>query len=197
MKTRPPAPHTRESGRGTFSRGVAGLPDLLIALGVGSILLAAMGYLSVYSARSFSALGNYEDMATRSRQAIEIIGRKFNEGSSVTDIQPNLPVKSVTVVSPVAPGSSTLTWDSQARTLTLTANAKNRVLLSGCDSFDVRMFTRAPVLSSNSISNTPTTDPKTCKLIKLTWQCSRINQGKLVNTEAQQKLDIVLRNKLN
>jgi hypothetical protein len=41
----------------------------------------------------------------------------------------------------------------------------------------------------------PTTDVSQCKLIKLTWICSRNILGKSLNTESVQSAEIVIRKK--
>src|SRR3954470_6305964 len=140
MKARRRGTGVRNAFGGSSESGLAALPDLLMAAGVASILLVAMAYLSVYSARSFSSLSNYEDMATRSRQTIDLVGWSFRQASAVVDIQTNPPVKWLTVTSNVSGSTAKLTFDSQARTLILTANARDRVLLKGCDAFDVKLY---------------------------------------------------------
>src|SRR5256885_10873198 len=45
------------------------LVELMVATGVGSVVLAAVMALSLFSARSFAALGNYVDLDIKSRTA--------------------------------------------------------------------------------------------------------------------------------
>jgi len=55
------------------------------------------------------------------------------------------------------------------------------------------MFQRSPL--TNSYNLIPATDPTNCKVVSITWNCSRSILGMRANTEAAQAAKIVLRNK--
>ena len=173
------------------------LVELLMALGISSLLLAGVAALSLYGARSFSAIGNFAAIDADSRQAMDLLGRELRQGSAVFDLQTNLPVKSLSVTTDALGGAAKVAWDSQARTVTLTAHGKDRVLLKECDYWDVKLYTGLAIPSATNISLNTTTNPYDCKLIRMSWKCSRTNQGQQFNTESPQRMQIVLQNKFN
>jgi hypothetical protein len=71
-----------------------------------------------------------------------------------------------------------------------------RVLLTECDRWDFKLFTRAPNVTSTNIVFNPTQDLNACKLIDMSWKCSRTILGQPVNTESVQTAKVVLRNKI-
>src|SRR5437899_8198234 len=67
------------------------LPEMMVAIGVGALLLAAMMAIFITSARSFTALGNYANMNANSRNALDHMtreirraGRTLSECTSTT-----------------------------------------------------------------------------------------------------------------
>src|SRR5437016_12492411 len=60
------------------------LVEVLIATGVGSIVLAAVMTLSLFSARSFAALGNYVDLDIKSRTALDTMSSDIRQADKLT-----------------------------------------------------------------------------------------------------------------
>src|SRR5438309_12008786 len=55
------------------------LVELMVATGVGSIVLAAMMSLTFFSARSFAAVTNYVELDARSRSAIDKMSQEIRQ----------------------------------------------------------------------------------------------------------------------
>ncbi len=196
FQTTNPSPATKHQDKGSV--GGLTLVELLIAVGIGSLLLSGVAALTLYGARSFSAIGNFADMDADSRQAMDFLGREFRQASAVTDLQTNLPLKSITLATSTGQSPTMkLAWDSQARTLTFSANAKDRVLLNECDYWDVKLYNAMAKPTITGISLNAAPNPWDCKLIKMSWICSRTNQGQRLNTESLQRMEVALRNKFN
>jgi type II secretory pathway pseudopilin PulG len=173
------------------------LLELLIAAGIGSILIACIAALSLYGARSFSVIGNFADMDADSRQALDLLSREFRQASAVVNYQTNLPVKWISVTTNAAVGATAkVTWDSHAGTVTLTARGHDRLLLEECDYWDIRLYQRIPVISGTNVAFAGTATTNDCKAIEMSWRCSRTNQGQHFNTESLQRAYLVLRNKV-
>ena len=49
------------------------LLEVLITAGIASIVFAAVGSLSLFTARSFVAMGNYADLDNASRNALDVL----------------------------------------------------------------------------------------------------------------------------
>ena len=83
------------------------LVEIMVAAGVGSLVLTAVAFLSLYGARSSVAVCNYTDLDARSRYALDVMCREIRQATAVTAVQPNLPIKSLTFfqISRVSPVS--------------------------------------------------------------------------------------------
>ncbi len=178
-------------------RGAAGvtLPELIVALGVGSLLLTAAAALSVYGARSFAAIGIFSDLDARNRVALDELGWKVRGASGVLSCQTNLPVKSLTLAYPDANHTLKLTWDSESRTFVLEETGFTaRTLMSDCDEWDFALYNRAPSMGSVNLTLNPAALPGDCRLIDMAWRCSRPVPGEKIVAESVETARLALRN---
>jgi hypothetical protein len=165
------------------------LVELLTSLGVGSILLVAILSLSFFSARSFAALTNYVDLDNHSRNALDHITREIRQADSlVSSSNHELEFKHGT-------GFIRYHYNSTARTLTRNHNGRLTVLLRECDELQFRIYQRNPVPETWDQFDLPTNDPTLCKMVQLSWVCSRTILGARVNTESVQSAKVVIRKK--
>jgi hypothetical protein len=172
----------------------------MISAGLATAMLTVVVYLTIYGARTFAAMGNYVDLDDQSRNAVDVIGREVRDASAV--ISPwstNL----VTLTNATAGTTCTLTYDPNARTLVFQKTGQPaQTLLYQCDSWSYSMYDRAPSITSSNITFHSATngagqlDPTFCKLINMTWKCSRTMLGAKLTTESVQTAQIVLRNKV-
>ena len=106
-----------------------------------------------------------------------------------------------------------LTNANQAATITLTYSPDSRKVvisktgqtditaLTECDTWDFSLYQRTPYITPTNVLYYPATngagvlDVNLCKLIDLSWKCSRSIFAKKVNTESVQAAQIVLRSK--
>ncbi len=105
----------------TTRRGRAGmtLVEVMVASGLGTLVLAAVGYMSLYGSRSSMAIINYTDLEAKSRYALDVISREIRQADAVLSFQTNLPVKSLTLTNAAQSALIVLTYDANARTLSL------------------------------------------------------------------------------
>jgi hypothetical protein len=96
----------------------------------------------------------------------------------------------------------TLRWDSNALTVTPKRTGQAPVIaLTECDQWGFSLYQRTPLLTSTNVVFYPATnglgapDATICKLIDLSWKCSRTIAAMKINTESVQSAQIVLRNK--
>ena len=174
------------------------LTKLMAASGLGALVLAAAGVLSIYGTRTFATIGNYSDLESKSRNAFDVISGQLRQATAVIASRTNLPVKSLTVQTEADDGASVtveLTWDADARTFEFKTGGVKQTLLTECDSWDFALYNRAPNLGPEEISFNEASDLNDCKLINMSWKCSRTMSGK-VNAESVQAMQIVLRNKV-
>lgn len=178
------------------------LVELLIAAAIGSIVLTAVAALSVYGARSSVALVNYTDLDGKSRYAADWISEDIRQSTGVIDFQTNLPVKYITLTNSSAATAMTVTYDANARTLTVQkTGVQPYTALTECDRWDFGFYQRTPLVTTTNLLFYPATnnvgqlDLRLCKLINLSWKCSRTILAQKVNTETVQAAQLVLRNK--
>ena len=169
------------------------LAEMLVATGLASIVLVMIMTVYLFGLRSFAGMSNYAELSSKSRQSLDLMSRDIRQATNVLSFSTNLPVKSLTV----ATYDSTIkfAWDSTAGVLTSTKTRAGvttiRTNLTGCDQWDFSLYQRTP---NSMYVFYPTTDLKLCKLIEMSWKCSRTMLGKKVNTEEIVTAQIVLRN---
>jgi hypothetical protein len=173
----------------------------MVAVALGSLLLAGTGSLWMFGSRSFAALSNYADLDNKSRSALDLMSREIRQATQVTAFQNSGTTKLLTVANAMTGTSTTYTWNAAQRMLICQKPGQpDQVYLTGCDRWDFQLFQRAPQKGGNYVffpaTNTAGVyDLSTSKLINMTWKCSRTVLGNLVNTESVQTAQVVLRNK--
>ena len=179
------------------------LLEMLVVTALAGVLMTVAGYLTVFSARSLQSLGNYSDLDMQSRVALDLVSREFRQGTALVAFQTNAPDKSLTLTNANLGKAINLSWNSSARSLVLTLGTEvPRVLLTECDRWDFTLYSRAPNVTPTNImfylstNGAGVLDPAQCKLIDMSWKCSRQILGAKINTESVQTAQIVLRNKV-
>ncbi len=162
------------------------LVDIMIASGIAFIVFAAVASMSMYTARSFAAMGNYADLDCASRNALDTMSRDIRQTISLNSYTSNR-------LTFTDADSNTLvySYSPSARTLTKTQAGVSTVLLYQCDYLNFDMSKRNP---SNNFTFYSTTNVSEAKLIDVSWRCSRQILGAAVNTESVQTAKIVIRN---
>jgi hypothetical protein len=178
--------------------------EMLMAVAIGSIVLLAVANLSLFGARSLASMVNYANLDGQSRYAADVIGSELRQGTAVTAFNTNLPLKSLTLTNADQATTIKLSYDSNARTLVLEKTGRPKfVALTQCDGWDFSLYQRTPYGYPTNLLFYPATngsrilDPTLCKLIKMSWKCSRTMMTQKLNTESVQSARIVLRNKVN
>ena len=169
------------------------LTEMLVSVGIGGIVLVSVAMLSIFSSRSFVALGNYMDLDKASRNALDNMTRDIRQTIGLSSYAPN-----ELVFTDFDNGVLTFRWNPNTKQLTRTKNGATKVLLSQCDYLNFQISQRNPVPGQfNFYPATNTSgvyDPALCKLVDVSWRCSREILQKKVNTESVQTAKIVLRN---
>ena len=169
------------------------LSEILVVMGISTILILAITAFTMFSGRSFAAIFNYVDLDDSNRIAMDQLSRDIRQANRVTSFTTN--GYSLTLETPDDSGgvaSLSYTYDSTARTLTRLKNSVSKVLLHDCDSlhFDIRQ--RNPIGGSYDVYPVATTI-STAKVIDVSWVCSRTIFGRKENTESVQTARIVIR----
>jgi hypothetical protein len=178
------------SGANIQSRSGAALIDLLVASGIASIVLAGLSLLALFGNRSFGAMANYVSLDQYSRNALDKMSREIRQCNSLKAADTNYlwfeDYDGGDLLYFYVPSSRLLyryknwVWDGKA-------------LLEQCDYLKFSIFQRNPILGS--YDQYPAATPDTCKLVQLSWICSRPIVGSGKNTESVQSAKVVIRKK--
>lgn len=156
-----------------------------MALGIGGIILAQICLLWFYSSRSFAAQLSYSDMDQRSQRALDIFSHNIRQCKSLTNFAPDRVVF-------VDYDDKLVTFAFNNGYLTRTKNNVSKTLLRDCKEGHFDIYQRTPI--AGGFDYYSTTDPRLCKLVEVSWLCSRkIFPGGPMTTETMQSARVVLR----
>lgn len=195
MKLRPTfSPANR--GTVTSRRRVSGLSltELLVATGMGLVVLMVLGVLGMHALRSFVAMGNYASLDARSRLALDKMSRDIRQATEVTIFEPDGPVRRLKLTNALAGGSLEYTWYAEHRVLYCDTDGEPAVYLTECDDWSIAMYRRNPQPGATN-GFFPTADKRLGKMVEMNWTCSRTLLGQKLQTESVQSARMVLRNK--
>ncbi len=161
------------------------LAEMMVAVGVGSLILMVLAQVFLTSAFSFAALSNYVSLGARSRLALDQMTREIRRAGDLVEFSPSRLKFALQ-----GPSNSFLVyeWDAQSRQLTetKTGDGATKVLLTECDQLTFSM--RDSVFA-------PTTAVAQGKGIRVAWRCSRTILGKKTTSEEMEQALIIMRNK--
>ena len=159
-----------------------------MALGLSGLILLVIVALSVSTGRSLAEMFNYVDLDHSNRIAIDVMSRDLRQVRYLSAYNTNS-------VSFVDKDLSTLSYvySPSLRMLTRIKGAQTNTLLDDCDSLKFALYQRTP--QSNSFNLYTISDLTNCKVVSVTWSCSRKVLGVKANSEQAQAARIVIRNK--
>ena len=172
--------------------------ELLVTVGLGALVLTVVTMLFLFGMRSFGSIGNYSAMDAQSRLALDLMSQEIRQSGQVFGAQTGGAVKWLTVGVTNANGSVTtnrFTWDSSTGDMLWEKNGTApRTLLTGCDQWSFTFYQRSPD-TNGQWHFFPTSDISLCKMINMSWRCSRTNIIRKFNTESMVTAELVMRNK--
>lgn len=162
------------------------LPEMLISMGIGGIVLTAVASLTLYTARSFAALVNYVDLDNQSRNALDQMSWKIRNTKYLGSYTTNY------LSFNYLGGTLTYTYSPSTKMLTENWNGASTILLSNCNTLSFTVYQRTT--ASGTFDQYTTTDAAQAKVIQVSWQCSKSILGTLINSESVQSAKIIMRN---
>jgi hypothetical protein len=172
-------------------RSAMTLVELLIGMGISSVIMLALGTTLIYGVRSYAGLLNYVDLDHRSRMTADTMTTQIRECNRVISFETNR-----IVLEDKNGGDLEFVHDPDARTLTRITTGETNLLLTGCQTLQFEMFQRSPVPNGDFTQYTNAGTPDLCKVLQVNWTCAREILGNTMNSESVQTAKIVLRNKL-
>ncbi|MEO7515214.1 MAG: hypothetical protein ABIW93_05350 [Verrucomicrobiota bacterium] len=171
------------------------LVETMVALTVGFVVLAVIGSLSVWSARSFAAMGNYADLDNASRNALDQLTRDIRQVNGLISFTTNSSLQQLEFED--ADGQRLyFRFSPSAKTLVKVKSGVTKTLLRDCDTLDFSVYQRNNVSGTYNQYDVVSNDMSTCKLVQVAWICSRkLLPTDLINSESVQTAKIVIRHK--
>jgi len=173
-------------------RGIS-IAEMWVAMAVSGIILAALLGFTLYTGKSFAALTNYVDLEQKSQNALDTMTREIRQTDFLVSygtatLNGRLITNSLTFM---APDGQQIIYSYGNRALTRTKGAEKKTLLTNCDFLSFQVFQRNPI--SGAYDQYPTASATNCKLVSVSWVCSRNILGSAINTESVQTAKIVIR----
>ena len=174
--------------------------EVLVSLGLGSIVLLILGVLSYQGLTSFSAMGNCAVLDDQNRLASDQISREFRQATRVLRYETNDEGKELVLTNSPLGYSINYIWSAQDRTVTCQKSDQPQfTCLKDCDAWEVAFFQSipqssvvVPFLPATNALGSPDLDQ--ARLVKLSWKCSRQVRLTRSKNESEQSLQILLRN---
>lgn len=164
------------------------LIELLISVGIASLLVIVCLSLSLYTTRSIASLTDSVDLGARSRYAIDRMSQKLRQASVINSFSPSS-------VSVVFKGKTlTYTYDATDKKLVEIDQVTTNTLLENCEKLTFTLYKRVPI--TNSFMQFPAgTSVSEGKLIHVSWDTSRTLVGRQSGSAEMASARIVLRSK--
>ena len=170
------------------------LPEVSVAIAVSGIILTALLTFTSYAARSFAGMENYVDLEQKSQNALDVMTSEIRQTLCLTNFGTRTLASGQTVTNSLTFLDSDGTELNYIYTNDVLIRSKGSVrtmLLTNVDYLTFQLYQRNP--KSNQWAQFDAGDIATCKLISLSWICSRTLLGTRLNTESVQTAKIIIR----
>jgi Tfp pilus assembly protein PilW len=179
------------------------LVELMTASGLSTLLIALVVTLGMFTSKSFYLLGNYEFLDYQNLNAADVMSREIRDASALVSFSTNNPVQLI-FTNAAAGYSATFTYYTTNSTLVFAKTGlPSQTLLKNCNNWSFQLFDRSPRITSTNITfyaatnSSGTLASSFCKVVDMSWTCSRIMLGTTHSTESVQTAQVVLRNQIN
>ncbi|NJM55009.1 MAG: hypothetical protein HC841_02985 [Verrucomicrobiae bacterium] len=161
------------------------IAEMLIALGAGSLVLAAVASMSIYTARTMQMMVQYSDMEQENQRVLDSMSQTIRSADRITAFTST----SLTLLSQ----GQTISYGYNAGTKTLTQSigGTNTVLLTNVQSLGFSVYARN--VSTNSFNQFLSSGTNTAKAVIVNW-VSRDQVVGTAQTETVRSARIVVRN---
>jgi len=172
----------------TKPRATAGftLVEYMFAVAVGVIVLGSGTLLWAYASKTCAALLNYSDLSMTSKLASDRVSQEIRNAIAVQSFSSNQIVLT-------DPNGTNVTFVRLGDKLYQQKAGKSKLLLSGCSSFQFKVYTRVPITGSDALTEATTT--ATAKVVQMRWTVARQLTGDKDNVNNMVSAKVVIRSK--
>jgi Tfp pilus assembly protein PilW len=176
---------------GNGARAAFTLVEAMVAMGIGVMACAAILSFWGFTSRSLAAMANYADMDRRNQLTLDTLTQQIRQVNQLTNyvMSTNGTITSLTFQD-YDNDSLTFAYSPGTRQLTRTKAGATSTLLTDCQSLAFSIYQRN--VQSNTFDAVTTANATNCKLVEVTWVCSKPLAGR-ANTEAMQTTKITIR----
>ena len=171
------------------------LVEMLMGIGVGSLVLTGVMSTTVFTARSFVGIGNYCDLSANDRYSLDRMSQDIRQASNLSSYTTNMMVFQTTDADTGSNYTLVYNYNSVAQTLTRAMGTQTNQLLTNCSYFHFDLYQQNATLTNGGdlVSFNSSNSLSMVKAIDLTWICSRSVLGITHNSEDVQSARIVIR----
>jgi Tfp pilus assembly protein PilW len=162
------------------------LVEAVIAIGVTGIMIVTLCAFTFFTGKSFAALFNYVDLDDVNRIAMDTLTRDVRQSNKVTGSTTNSLTLEDSDGSPIV-----YSYSPTTKVLTRSKNGVGKTILTECTKLNFNLGQRNT--STGGYDVYPAATPATCKVVNVSWMCSRSIFGRAENTESVQTARIVIR----
>ena len=182
-----------QPARSGGSLGAFTLTELSMAIAVSAVILTALLSFTVYAARSFAAMDNYIDLEQKSQNALDHMTRNIRQTQALSaygtrTVDGQLVTNALTFIDE---DGGELSYRYIDNILLQRKGGVDSMLLTNVDFLTFQMYQRNT--KASTYNQFPAASVGLCKLISVSWICSRSIVGSKVNTECVQTAKIVIR----
>jgi type II secretory pathway pseudopilin PulG len=163
------------------------LPEVIIASGIGLLVLLVVVLTSFFASRSFVAMTNYVSMEQRSQLALDRMSKEIRQARRVENFTPT-----TVTIRDADNKLVTFSYDPDTRSMLRESGSSKSIYLTDCDSLEFSKYQRTTI--SNTFDAYEPAFVTNTRLIQVAWVCSRNILGTKANTESVQSSKIVIRN---
>lgn len=169
------------------------LVEVMMAIAVSGVILTALVSFTVYAAKSFAGMHNYVDLEQKSQMALDTLTRDIRQIEYLTNyttrtVNGQLVTNGLYFINA---SNQPLNFVYTNKLLIKEENGVTTTLLNNVDYLSFLIFQRNPIGYTDSQFRT--TNAINCKLVSVSWICSRTILGARQNTESVQTAKIVIR----
>lgn len=177
------------------------LVEMLIGMGVGGLVLAGIMGTTIFTSRSFVAVGNYCDLNATGRNSAGYISSDIRQANYLVSYTTNMLVFQTTDPYSLSNAVLTYAYDPVAQTLTRSLGLQggtlvtNTILLANCTYFHFDLYQRDPTATNGGdlVAFSAPTPTNLVKALDLSWTCSRTVLGMTHDSENVQATRVVIR----
>lgn len=173
--------------------------EVVIASGLGTMVLASVMGFYLFAGRSFYSMENYVNLDMKSRHALDIMSRDIREADGCSSNAFSSANLTLLMTDPASSQPYTVNYnydsgdDTLTRTSTSASGTQETVLLSNCVSFALSYYRRNPTTNAWAAFPDDPGRADECKLVQIDWTCRRTVLGSIINSESMESARVVIR----